>query len=351
MKKFIVDVKSFFFTVGEFLKKILTCIKNAIKPIITKIMRYSGLAFLAKKLRLLPNKVKQAIYGLLFIMPWLIGLGLIGIPLLSKSIRMALSDKYYFIAGVGWQITGTWSDFTQFKRIITSEPYHLTQILNTINDISLVVPLVVVFALILALMLNQKVKARAIFRTIFFIPVILLSGNLLAGFQSNQLLTVPAIASGAISSILSDYFPQVFSEIVASAFEKIVLILWLSGVQILIFLAGLQKMDKSMYEAAEIDGASMWELFWKITLPALIPLLYINIIYTTIVYSNLSNNAIVQIINVSSDQNRSLAGTLVDEVNYGRAYSAALSWILFTIELLVIGGYSLMVKLASKRYS
>ena len=110
-------------------------------------------------------------------------------------------------------------------------------------------------------------------------------------------------------------------------------------------------MDKSMYEAAEIDGASMWELFWKITLPALIPLLYINIIYTTIVYSNLSNNAIVQIINVSSDENRSLAGTLVDEVNYGRAYSAALSWILFTIELLVIGGYSLMVKLASKRYS
>ncbi|HQN74586.1 MAG TPA: ABC transporter permease subunit [Bacillota bacterium] len=135
-----------------------------------------------------------------------------------------------------------------------------------------------------------------------------------------------------------------------SAFGKIVLILWLSGVQILIFLAGLQKMDKSIYEAARIDGASIWELFWKITLPALIPLIYLNIIYTTIIYANLSNNAIVQIINVHSDEAGMMAGTLTDEINFGRAYSAALSWILFFIELTVIGVYSLIVKLSSKRY-
>ncbi|MDP3130487.1 MAG: ABC transporter permease subunit, partial [Bacillota bacterium] len=127
-------------------------------------------------------------------------------------------------------------------------------------------------------------------------------------------------------------------------------ILWLSGVQILIFLAGLQKMDKSIYEAAEIDGASMWETFWKITLPALIPLMYINIIYTTVIYANLSNNAIVSIINVNSSEQGSLSGTLTDEVNFGRAYSAALSWVLFAIELFVIGAYSGIIKLASRRY-
>jgi len=109
-------------------------------------------------------------------------------------------------------------------------------------------------------------------------------------------------------------------------------------------------MDASTYEAAEIDGASMWELFWKITLPALIPLMYINIIYTTIVYSNLSNNAIVSIINTTSDERGLLSGTLSDEINYGRAYSAALSWILFAIELTIIGSYSLVIKLASRRY-
>lgn len=323
--------------------------KNIV-PILKLVLKYTGILWLKKQLNRLPNKIKKAIYGLLFIMPWLIGVIAIGFPILSKSIRMALSDKYYYIVNSGWQITGKWYDFTQFKRIFSDEPFHLEQIISTFKDVALVVPLVVIFALILALMLNQKLKGRAIFRTIFFIPVILLSGNMLANFQTNGLLTVPAIANGTISSFLTDYFPQIFSEIVAQAFEKIVLILWLSGVQILIFLAGLQKMDASTYEAAEIDGASMWELFWKITLPALIPLMYINIIYTTIVYSNLSNNAIVSIINTSSDASGSLAGTLADEVNYGRAYSAALSWVLFGIELAVIGGYTLVIKLASKRY-
>ncbi|PKL01377.1 MAG: hypothetical protein CVV56_01890 [Tenericutes bacterium HGW-Tenericutes-1] len=354
MKKIINNIVSILLKVKLFLVKIWTPIKTFFKkkvnPIILIILKYTGLLWVKKQLNRLPNKIKKAIYGILFILPWLIGMIAIGIPILAKSIRMALSDKYYYIVNQGWQITGNWYDFTQFKRIFSDEPYHLTQILDTLKDVSLVVPLVVIFALILALMLNQKLKGRAIFRTIFFIPVILLSGNMLANFQSNGLLTVPAIANGTITSFLTDYFPAIFSEIVAQAFEKIVLILWLSGVQILIFLAGLQKMDASTYEAAEIDGASMWELFWKITLPALIPLMYINIIYTTIVYSNLSNNAIVSIINSSSDASGSLAGTLADEVNYGRAYSAALSWILFAIELTVIGGYTLVIKLASRRY-
>jgi ABC-type sugar transport system permease subunit len=351
LNQIIQKIKRFFTVIDD--KILVPCkkwLQKHVSPIIKIILKYTGLLWVKKQLNRLPNKIKKSIYGIAFIIPWLVGMFAIGIPILSKSVRMALSDKYYYIIDSGWQITGNWYNFTQFKRIFSDEPFHLEQIIFTLKDVALVVPLVVIFALILALMLNQKLKGRAIFRTIFFIPVILLSGNMLANFQANGLLTVPAIANGTISAFLVDYFPEFFSEIVAQAFEKIVLILWLSGVQILIFLAGLQKMDASTYEAAEIDGASMWELFWKITLPALIPLMYINIIYTTIVYSNLSNNPIVSIINTSSDQAGSLAGTLADEINYGRAYSAALSWVLFAIELTVIGGYTLVIKLASKRY-
>ncbi len=339
------------------MKKLLTKIralwiefKNIVKIGFKYIFKYTGLTWLNKKFSHLPNKYKKMVYAFIFILPWLIGLIYISIPIFLRSIRMALSDKYYFITGVGWQITGKWYEFTQFKRIFANEPYHVERIIGTFQDIAIVVPLVVIFALILALMLNQKVKGIKIFRTIFFIPVILLSGNMLMNFERNALLTVPAIANGEISSFMQQYFPAVFNDIILSAFGKIVLILWLSGVQILIFLAGLQKMDKSIYEAARIDGASMWELFWKITLPALIPLIYLNIIYTTIIYANLSNNAIVQIINVHSDEAGMMAGTLTDEINFGRAYSAALSWILFFIELTVIGVYSLIVKLSSKRY-
>lgn len=332
--------------IGDFLKTIIKYIKIGFSYFFT----YTGLKWLNQKFRQLPNRIKKTVYAILFISPWLIGLIYISIPVMLKSVRMALSDKYYYISEVGWQITGKWYDFTQFKRIFMDEPYHLEQIIATFKDIAIVVPLVVIFALILGLMLNQKIKGRGIFRTIFFIPVILLSGNMLANFSRNDLLTVPAIANGTISAFITNYFPELFNEVLLAAFGKIVLILWLSGVQILIFLAGLQKMDQSTYEAAKIDGASMWELFWKITLPALTPLIYINIIYTTIVYANLSNNAIVQIINVHQDESQSLGGTLTDEVNYGRAYSAALSWILFFIELFVIGFYTLVIRLSSKKY-
>ena len=342
MKKFttlLEKIKAIYITVIKYLK---IGLKYAAK--------YTGLSYLKNKFMHLPNKYKKMVYGVMFILPWLIGLIYISFPIMLKSLRMAFSDKYYFVTGSGWVITGKWYELTQFKRIFQDEPYHVSQIIETLQDVAIVVPLVVVFALILALLLNQKIKGVGIFRTIFFIPVILLSGNMLMNFERNSLLTVPAIASGEISTFMSEYFPDLFNEVIISAFGKIVLILWLSGVQILIFLAGLQKMDKSIYEAARIDGASMWELFWKITLPALTPLIYLNIIYTTIIYSNLSNNAIVQIINVHSDESRMLAGTLVDQINYGRAYSAALSWILFFIELVVIGFYSLVIKLSSRKY-
>jgi len=327
-------------------KKWLNQAGKGIKFVFDKI----GITWIHNKLKRLPNRIKRAFYGFMFILPWIIGMLSIGFPVLLKSIRMAFSDKYYYITNVGWQITGKWYEFTQFKRIFTEEPYHLKLILSTFQDIALVVPLVVIFALILSLMINQKIKGRDIFRTIFFIPVILLSGNMLSHFQNNGLLTVSSVANGEVSAFFSTYFPDILSEVVTAAFAKIVLILWLSGVQILIFLAGLQKIDHSMVEAAQIDGASMWDIFWKITLPALIPLMYLNIIYTTVIYASLSNNAIVGIINSHSDEAGTLAGTLADEINYGRAYSAALSWVLFMIELFVIGGYTLVIKLASKRY-
>ncbi|MFA5289971.1 MAG: sugar ABC transporter permease [Candidatus Izemoplasmatales bacterium] len=347
-------MKRFFQTMKTYLvgfTKWIARIRDGIRKGLNWLFKVLGLAWLLRQYRKIPVRFRRALSGYLFISPWIIGMFLLGGPLLGRSVRMALSDKYYFVTGQGWRIVGEWHQFTQFKRIFADEPWHLEQILNALKDIMLVVPLVVIFALILAMMLNQKFKGRAIFRTIFFIPVILLSGNMLANFQSNGLLTIPSIVSGQITSVLTEYFPEVFSEIVVLAFGKIVLILWMSGVQILIFLAGLQKMDSSLYEAAEIDGASMWEMFWKITLPALFPLMYINIIYTTVIYANLANNPIVVIISQRSDQWGSLSGTLTDEVNYGRAYSAALSWILFAIELAVIGLYSLIIKLASRRYA
>lgn len=285
------------------------------------------------------NKTKKAITGYLFIMPFIIGTIIFGAQPIYKSIRMALSDfagtkvingkPKFIIEGFG---------FDQFISIFKNNPDHLEAIVNVFKDIMIVVPLVLVFSLILSLLLNKKIKGIKVYRMIFFIPVILLSGNLLTYFQRYDLLNVPALSSTGLAETLSFYLPDKLTDIIMSAFSKVILLLWLGGVQTLIFLSALQKTDKPIYEAATIDGASGWEIFWKITFPQLVPMMILNVVYTTVIYANIGNE-LTQIIYNS-----------IVSVEFGRDYSSALAWILFAIELAVIGIYTLILKLTDKHY-
>ncbi|MDI6452768.1 carbohydrate ABC transporter permease [Peloplasma aerotolerans] len=327
-------------------KKISLVYKVKIKPVINKSMlflaKYLGLNWLLKKYQSLKHATRNAITGILFISPWLLGLYLFGLRPFASSLRMSFADSALYVINSETQtvdfIVRGWT-IRHFTSLIQNQPEHVGTVINVFLDIALIVPLVMIFALLLALMLNQPLKGKGIFRVIFFIPVILLSGNMLSYFNQYNLLSVPAIQSGAIAQGINAYLPRQFSILITGVFERIVLILWLSGVQMLIFLAGLQKNDRAIYEAAAIDGASVWDSFWKITLPGLHSLMIINIIYTTVIYANLSNNALIGLINQ----------TLVD-VRFGRAYSSALSWVLFVIQLLIIGIYTLMIKLSNRRY-
>lgn len=287
-------------------------------------------------------RTRHAISGILFISPWLIGLYMFGLRPFLSSLRMSFASRAIYVIDENAQsvdfIVKGWT-MKQFLTFIEQQPDHVASALAVFADIVLIVPLVMVFALILALMLNQPIKGRTVFRVIFFVPVILLSGNMISYFNQYDLLTVPAISGGSISAAIDRYLPEQFSFLVMGAFERIVLILWLSGVQTLIFLAGLQKTDRMVYEAAAIDGASLWDSFWKITLPGLHNLMVINIIYTTVIYANLSNNRLI-----------SLIQQMTVDVRFGRAYASALSWLLFIIELTIIGIYLLLIRVATKRY-
>lgn len=288
----------------------------------------------------LTNKTKKSLFGLLFASPWFVGFLIFGVYPIYRSLKFAFSSNEIFDAETQ-TYTFKGFGFNNFTQLFADEVGHLEVIGNFILDILVVVPIVLVFALILALLLNQNIKGKGIFRSIFFLPVVLLSGTMLSYFSDYNLLTVPSITNGALSEVINNYFPGFLTEAIVTIFSKIVLILWLSGVQILIFLAGLSKIDKSIYEAAKVDGASAWECFWKITFPQMIPLMYINVIYTTVIYSNLGSfNPMINII--------SSAGT--SSTDYGRGYQSMLSWILFIIDILTIGLYSLVIKLSSKRY-
>ena len=293
-----------------------------------------------KKPLKLKNKTKKALYGYLFTLPWIIGFFVFGLYPLMRSLRFALSQSEQLNA-VTRTFTVKGFGFYQIIKLFSDNPEHLKTIGNFTLDILEVVPIVLVFALILALLLNQNIKGRGVFRSIFFLPVVLLSGAMLGYFSSYNLLTVPSITNGALAEVIDNFFPGFLSEMIVEIFSRIVLILWLSGVQILIFMAGLSKIDKGVYEAAKVDGASGWDCFWKITFPALIPLMYINIIYTTVIYSNLGNfNPLVNLI----------SSTQTNAVQYGRGYASMLSWLLFLIDIVTIGLYSLIIKLSSTRY-
>lgn len=307
------------------------------------ILKYTGLKYVARWFAGLPIKTRKAITGYLYILPWLIGLGIFGIQPVIKGARMALAD----FAGSRAVTVGDTArtifvidgfSLAQFKQLFDKNPAHVEAILTHFGNTMIIVPLVLVFSLLLALLLNRKIMGIKIFRTIFFIPVILLSGNLINYLSRYDLLTVPALTGAQIRNFIAFYIPGRFADIILSAFAKVVLILWLGGVQTLIFLAGLQKMNRQTYEAAAIDGASPWEMFWKITFPALFPLMMINVVYTTVIYANLDNP-------VSAVISATLAAP-----DYGRDYASAVAWILFAIELVVIGFYLLLLKLANKRY-
>lgn len=330
MNKFLIKIKDFY------LDKVVVKISKFFDLIKEKLGINRFAEFYRKKFS---NKTKKAITGYLFITPFIIGTIIFGAQPIYKSVRMALSDfagtkvingkPKFIIEGFG---------FDQFISIFKNNPDHLEAIVNVFKDIMIVVPLVLVFSLILSLLLNKKIKGIKIYRMIFFIPVILLSGNLLTYFQTYGLLNVPALSSTGLEETLSFYLPGKITDIIMSAFSKVILLLWLGGVQTLIFLSALQKTDKPIYEAATIDGASGWEIFWKITFPQLVPMMILNVVYTTVIYANIGND-LTQIIYNS-----------IVSVEFGRDYSSALAWVLFAIELAVIGIYTLILKLTDKHY-
>jgi len=187
------------------------------------------------------------------------------------------------------------------------------------------VPIAIIFSLIIALFLNMNFKFKGFFRTIFFLPVVITSGPVIQELTAQGATSVPGVANlGVITEFLST-LPSYLSNPVEYLLTSFIQILWFSGVQILIYLSSLQKIDKSIYEAASIDGASAWESFWKITLPSLSTTTLINAIYTIITLSHFSENKVIKYI---FSQTYAVQG--------GIGYSSAMSFLFLFVLLLLL---------------
>lgn len=284
---------------------------------------------------------KKARSGWMFMLPFLIGLFLIYVPVIVDSITYSFASVK-ILQGGGFKLVMV--GFENYNNALFVDA-NFTQILSSgIKDLLFDIPAIVIFSLFMAVLLNQKMLGRAVFRAIFFIPVILCTGLIDEIDMSNSLSkymadTTSSIDNGsgndAVNAVVSLTDIQwMFSSMkvgtelttyVVDIMNNIYDIINRSGVQMLIFLAGLQSISPAIYESCEIDGASAWESFWKITIPMVSPMILVNAIYTVIDALTASSNSVMSYIST------------IYNSSGGHELSSAMSWIYFLIVIAIIG--------------
>ena len=265
---------------------------------------------------------REALTGYSFIFIWILGFALFTLVPLVQTFYYSMNR----VTVTGTGINLSFVQWANYSRALFTDPTFVELLIGYAIETLVSVPIVIIFSLIIALLLNLKSRFKGFFRTIFFLPVVITSGPVIQELTAQGATSVPGIAnSEAITSFLQQ-LPGFLQGPVNYLLTSFILILWFSGVQILIYLSSLQKIDKSIYEAASIDGASAWESFWKITLPSLSGTTLINAVYTVITLSHFSENQVIKYI-----YNQTYA------VQGGIGYSSAMSFLFFFVLILLLG--------------
>ena len=309
--------------------------------------------------RRLSMRAKRSISGYLFILPFIIGFVVFMVSPLLMSLRMSFSKVnsetisstgFHMVSYLGMTEGTTFfgtikeSGFItaivdllgldNYKYALTVDPKFNQYLVEEITRIGTHTIAIIVVAFVIAILLNQEFKGRAFVRAIFFLPVILSSGvlvnletdnTLMQGMQDLISEQTPFTVTDSMMEILQltglggDLLDVVFN-LIAEVYD----IVMGSGIQIVVFLSGLQNVPASLYEAADVEGCTKWEAFWMITFPMVSPLLIVNIIYTIVdFYTKMSGDL------------ADLLDTGLLNFNYDRV--AAMNWIYFAITLVMIG--------------
>ena len=267
------------------------------------------------------KKKNKKIYGYLFISLWIVGFALLVLWPMIQSAFFGLNNVRITPAGRVYQFVG----LNNFRDVWLKDLFFVQELGGFLVGTALRVPIIVVFSLIIAILLNQNIRGKGLFRTIFFLPVIISSGPVMNQLIDQGATAIPIVDTAMLANMFSSFLPVWLAQPVTDLFAQMIVILWYSGVQILIFIAGLQKIDKSLYEAAKIDGGSEWECFWKITLPILKPLVLLNSIYTLVTLSNSGQNSIIDLIYSN-----------MFNATRGYGFASAMAWMYALIVLVLV---------------
>ncbi|HHW24206.1 MAG TPA: sugar ABC transporter permease [Bacillota bacterium] len=284
---------------------------------------------------------KKARAGWIFVMPFVLGFLIIYLPVIIDSIRYSFNE-IKILPGGGYELH--FVGFENYQKALFEDPSYVRTLTSGIRQLVFDIPAIVIFSLFMAVLLNQNMFGRAAFRAIFFVPVILSTGLIDQIDRSNVLLSYMGDTSSGIDTgtgrdtvteiVSVADFSRLFRnmqvgtellEYVTGYVNQIYNIINRSGVQMLVFLAGLQSISPAIYESCSIDGATAWETFWKITFPMISPLILANTIYTVIdSFTSESNQVMTYIAGVYNE-----AG--------GQVVSTAMAWMYFLLVLAIIG--------------
>ncbi|MFB9274441.1 MULTISPECIES: carbohydrate ABC transporter permease [Cohnella] len=258
----------------------------------------------------------------LFMLPWMIGFCVfmafpIGWSLYLTFQKVNLTGSGSF----AYRFVG----LQNFKDALLKDNEYPIQLLTFFQQMILMLPIIIVFSLLVSLMLNQKFKGRFVYRAIFFLPVVFSTGQVLTELFQQGAGNVPFLTQYGIDGYIKDNFSPSTAAMMTQLLGMMILILWSSGVQILIFIAGFQTIPKAIYEAVRIDGASPWASFWKITLPGIKPFIGLNLLYTMVDLFTFPFNPVMEQIRSN-----------MFNVSTGYGYASALAWFYFLLIVVMI---------------
>lgn len=246
-----------------------------------------------KKRRVRGIESKKSLYGRMFVLPWEIGIVLFFLVPIVQSIWYSFSDVWLDpLEGIMTEFVG----IDNFKYMLRENPSYLKNLTTSLTNFTYSLPIIVIVSFILAVILNQKFKGRMIFRSLYFLPVIIATGVVMTyltesvGGNQNPIIQLSTDASNEYVSGGIDFeavlgqlnMPQEITDLMAKYIGMIFNLLWDCGVQIVLFIAGLQTIPEQLYEVSKVEGATTWEEFWYITLPMVSNSLLLVIIYTVI---------------------------------------------------------------------
>lgn len=270
---------------------------------------------------------RKSLYGYGFIALWAVGtIYFFILPVITSLIysfhNTAPKSGYMEMEFVGIQ---------NYVDAFRKDPKYATNLGEVLGSTALKTPLIIIFSIFIAVILNQKFRGRTIARAIFFLPVIIATGPVYDVITGNMSTGGYAGGSEQFSSMFETNLvdqlltflgiynlPEKITSVISTLTDEIFNMVWFAGIQILLFLSALQNIPTSAKEAAQMEGATAWEYFWKITVPYISPMVIAALVYTVVdSFVDPTNAVMQQVLSKASD--------------WKHGYSAAMGWTYFAI--------------------